>query len=160
MCKDSDAKPKLPKEQYTQYHEMRRQYNAFSWQIPSAVAALIVLLFIASGPKKIDAWILRPLFPCVGFFMVSVFTLVMIINHGRNILFLRRIEDALIDMEQCHGRAYSVYSHQMDTDLNISAYRKIKSSSWLGIFLLVVFVCSLLAFMFFGALLICPRFMC
>ena len=147
MPKDPDSQiSKTPKdmtfvqEQYSQYHEIRRQLNSFSWQIPS-IAVLAIFFFLDIDPDSLNRWYNAPLIPAIGFLVVGMFLIVLLVFHIRNIAILRNFESVLAKMEIDYGAQLSVYAFQLGKQLKW--WQRLKSSSLLGSF---VFLLILIAF--------------
>ena len=121
-------------EQYTQYHEIRRQLNGFSWQIPS-IAAVIIVLLLGLEPEKARQWLIYPIFPAIGLLFISMFVFVILVNHIRNITILRNFEVVLKELEETYGVAKSVYAAQISKNISLKWWQKGKSSVFLGYFL-------------------------
>ncbi len=123
------------KEQYAQYHQIRRQLNGFSWQIPS-IAVFSTLLFTSLDEKKLELWTKNPEIPSIGFLILSIFLFVLLIFHIRNITILRNFENKLKIMENDFGISIDVYSKEIETTLHW--WKKIKSSTLLGVFIAIL----------------------
>ena len=128
------------REQYIQYHEIRRQLNGFSWQIPS-VAAVVLVLFLGLEPDKAAQWLSRPLLPALGLLAVGLFMAVMRINLVRNVAFLRNLERICSQMEREYGVEFHAYAKEFDRSL--PAWRRVRSSTCLAAFLLIAMVGTL-----------------
>ena len=138
---ENQPRTEFIKEQYIQYHEMRRQLNSFSWQIPSVAVVVIVLLLGIEPEKVVAKWATYPIIPAVGFLAAGLFICVMLVNLIRNTTILRNFEDLLIRMEREHGVELSAYAQQIDP--LIPRWRRIRSSSLLMVFLACAAVAAL-----------------
>jgi hypothetical protein len=128
------------KEQYIQYHEIRRQLNAFSWQVPSLVI-LVMLYFFRVDAEKIEVWKSIPVISFLEFFILSLFILVMLVFHRRCLLHFRKHEENLAKMEKLYGISCKVYADQ--TDSSFKWFDRIRSSFLLTLFLVLLFLISI-----------------
>lgn len=138
--------PKLAGEQYVQYHEIRRQINGFSWQIPS-IAAIVIVLMLGFDPEKTAYWIKYPLTPAIGLIVIAMFMFVMLVNLIRNIAFLRNFEIILAQFENDYGE--KVFAYAKDLDRNFRYWQRLRSSTVLGIFLVIMIVITFLGSCYF-----------
>jgi hypothetical protein len=134
------------KEQYIQYWEMLRQSTAFSWQIPTIVAAAALLTLGIDSNRLVD-WIKIPIVPAVAFIILGLFIVVMWIHHRRNRLFVGYYEDALINLEENYGIDLQVYHKQISPRLK--GLNRISSSSTLSLFLILLSVALLALGLYF-----------
>ncbi|MEE9555538.1 MAG: hypothetical protein V3W18_14725 [candidate division Zixibacteria bacterium] len=146
MNDDLSFKSELMIEQYGRLHESRRQHMGFIWQIPSVVVGA-VLLFIGLTPEEINIWNLHPYIPCLGSFVIMLFTFVMFIFHRRNVRFLKNFESVLSDIEQENGIYRPIYAGHADTKWRW--FNRIRSSKCLEYFLLIIFLLSVFGFLIF-----------
>jgi hypothetical protein len=123
------------KEQYTQYWEMIRLHSAFSWQIP-ALAIVAVVSFISFGPDNLPGWMRTPLVAGFTFLVVGLFVGVMFIHHRRNLLFVRKYEQAVAKLEKDYGLVMQVHHFQILPQLK--GWQRISSSTSLSIFLFLL----------------------
>lgn len=128
------------KEQYAQYHQIRRQHNGFVLQVPSIVI-VAVLLFLGLDPKNLDFWERYPLLAASSFFLLATFTTVMLVFHRRNKVFVENFERVLSGMEREFGKEYDVYSSHVDSTL--TWYNRIRSSRAIEVFLAGVAIVAL-----------------
>lgn len=135
------------REQYIQYHETRRQLNGFSWQIPS-VAAVVLVLFLGLDPDKASQWLTKPLMPALGLLAVGLFMAVMLVNHVRNIAFLRNFEKILSDLEMEYGVVLPAYAKSLSKKFRW--WQRLKSSTCLALYLLIAMLGTLSASFYFG----------
>jgi len=151
MSTQSPSPPQasLLKEQYVQYHEMLRQWNAFTWQIPSIFVAVLVLFF-GLGPSNIADWQNTPLLPCLGSLFLSLFALVMLVFQRHNSIFLDNVQNILRKMEEDHGEMHDVYWMQIDPTKKWC--QRIRSSFLLSCFLTICFVVFLPTFFVYFAM--------
>lgn len=134
----------LIKEQYQQYYHMVRHHTGLSWHIPSfAVAASV--LFFGLDSSKLTSWFQTPILPAAGFFIISLFFIVMLVHHRRNVFYARQYSKALSNFERKWGFVAKVHHFQLEPEKNF--INRISSSLCLSIFLvfsilIMLFCCS------------------
>lgn len=143
---EDEKKQEFIKEQYSQYWEMLRQHTAFSWQIP-ALAVVAVIFFLGLDPNRLSEWTQTPLVPAIAFLVLSLFIGVMLIHHRRNLLFVNRYEQALIELEKRYGQEIEVHHSQISPKLK--GWQRVSSSTSLSVFLLLLAISLLTASIYF-----------
>ncbi len=130
---DGDVNTDFVKEQYSQYWQMKRFHLALSWHIP-ALAIAAVVAFVGFDPDRLSKWAQRPVLPAAIFLAMSMFVLLMLIHHYRNLLFARIFERAIAELEQVYGIVKQVHHQQVAAELK--GFARVSSSTWLSLFLL------------------------
>ena len=123
------------REQYSQYWEMARTHSSYSWQL-STTAIVAIIAFIALDTEMLTTWTKTPLIPAFAFLVVGMFTITMLINLQRNLLFTRYYEQAITQLEEEFGKVLEVHHHQIAP--NLKGWRAISSSKMLSVFLLLI----------------------
>ena len=140
MGKKKKQRANFVREQYSQYHQIRRHVNTFSWQIPS-IAILAIIFLVGLDKDRISFWIENPIYPAIGFLTISLFLIVLLVFHIRNIFFLRRFEKTLSEIEEKYGIKKLVYAHQLGR-ADTKWTERIKASTLLRYFLFILMTSS------------------
>jgi hypothetical protein len=98
-------------EQFIQFNEHRRQINSFSWEIPTAIFASLILIF-GLNDEMFAKWRQTPYVPAIGFLLLSLFFVVIMTNHSRNRLTRQWLDNVIQEMERMHGNRPSQYGYK------------------------------------------------